>query len=163
MAAYVVMEKRTERGGEPHSVAFVRDGFHWLAFLVPVPWLLWHRLWIEAVLAFAATLLLSALGEAAGLGIAASALTLLVSFYFGLEGPALRIRALARRGWREWGVLEGSRLADVELIYATAEEMELDGDPASASPPLPVLPEGPALYQPSPPRGIGLVPYPGRA
>ena len=39
------------------DLAFVRDGFSFLAFLLPPLWLLWHRLWIEAVLAFAVLML----------------------------------------------------------------------------------------------------------
>lgn len=160
MAAYVVMERpgRDAAG----DVVFVRDGFHWPAFLVPVLWLLWHRLWIEAALALAATLLLSALGEMAGLGISATLLTLLVSLYFGLEGAGLRVRALARRGWREWGVVEARNLGGAEQRYflgahEDATEVEPAPDrPAVSSAPQPVL-------RSSSHTAIGLVPYPGRS
>lgn len=161
MAAFVVMERGAADSAGPDEVAFVRDGFHWLAFLLPVFWLLWRRLWIEALLAFAATFLLSALGELAGLEIYASLLTLLASLYFGLEAPAMRVRALARRGWREWGVLEAPRLSDAELLYgAAAAEIQNDSS-GEVSGLRPLMQPGPPLRA-APSRGIGLVPYPGR-
>ena len=51
MAAYVVMEKGGASARTAADAVFVRDGFHWVAFLVPAVWMLWHRLWLEAVLA----------------------------------------------------------------------------------------------------------------
>lgn len=122
MASYVVMDPPGRTGSG--DAVLVRDGFSWFAFLFSPLWLLWHRLWIEALLAFVAFGLLSALGEAAGFGLAGSLLTLLVSLFVGLEGQALRIAALRRRGWRESGVVEAGRLADGEVRYAAALEAE---------------------------------------
>ena len=101
MASYVVMEP-PGRGGAARA-ELVRDRFTFLGFLFPPLWLLWHRLWIEAFVAVAVLLALGALGEAAGLGPVAAGLSLLVSVYVGLEGPALRLNALRRRGFRETG------------------------------------------------------------
>ena len=110
MAVYVVMEPPgTSRNDAAAGAVLVRDAFSVLAFLLPPLWLLWHRLWIEAALAFALGVALTALGEVAGLGFAGAALSLLVSIYVGLEGAALRVNALRRRGWREWGVVEAKR------------------------------------------------------
>ena len=52
MATYVVMEP-PGRSEKVDATAFIRDGFTWLGLLVPPLWLAWHRLWIEAGLAFA--------------------------------------------------------------------------------------------------------------
>ncbi len=67
MAIYVVMEPpgRSEKA----DVTFVRDGFAWLGFLVAPLWLAWHRLWVEAALAFVVMAILSMLGEKLGLGL----------------------------------------------------------------------------------------------
>ena len=82
MAIYVVMEPPAANATDAAERAvLVRDGFAFLAFLLPPLWLLWHRLWIEAALAFAAGVGLTALGETAGLGFAGAALSLLVSIY----------------------------------------------------------------------------------
>jgi hypothetical protein len=141
MASYVVMEQP----GRVGDVAFVRDGFSWAAFLVPPLWLLWHRLWFEALLAFLVLALLSVLGEA-GWSWAGSLLTLAVSLYVGLEGQNLRIVAFRRRGWREWGVVEAAGPVDAETRYA-AEAM--DGNPAE--PEAPHIVAGPAPMRPSHP------------
>ena len=157
MAAYIVM-----KGPEPDkedTVVFIRDGFTWLAFLVPVFWLLWHRLWIEAALALAATVLLSGLGEWAGLGVHASLLSLLVSLFFGLEAASLRARALGRRGWREWGAIEAARRADAELVYADATGTDTE-EPEAVSPPQPVA--RPFSRPVAASQSFGLVPYSGR-
>ncbi|MGO4834631.1 DUF2628 domain-containing protein, partial [Rhizobiaceae sp. 2RAB30] len=91
MASYVIMEPPPEASGRvSREPVFVRDGFAFLAFLVPFFWLLWHRLWIEAALALGVALLLGGLGEYGGAGPLASLLSLLVSIYVGLEGAALR-------------------------------------------------------------------------
>lgn len=118
MAIYVVMEPAESRAADPDRVAYVRDGFSLIAFLVPLLWLLWRRLWIEALLVFAAGLALGALGQALDFDpLAAIAFSLLIGLYVGLEGAALRIAALRRRGWREWGVVEADDLDEAETRY----------------------------------------------
>ncbi len=118
MATYVVMQP--ERAGgriDAEGATFVRDGFALIAFFVPVVWLLWHRLWIEAALAFSLTIGLTALGNVAGFGFAAPMLSLLVSIYAGLEGAALRLAALRRRGWHDFGVVDADSYDDAETRY----------------------------------------------
>ncbi|RWD49543.1 MAG: DUF2628 domain-containing protein [Mesorhizobium sp.] len=124
MAVYVVMEPPGL--GEKPDVTFVRDGFSWLGFLVSPLWLLWHRLWIEAALAFVAMALLLMLAEGLRLGLAGPLLSLLVSLYIGLEGQALRIAGLRRRGWHEWGVVEANRLDDADTRYVLEAEAQAD-------------------------------------
>ncbi|ESY69315.1 DUF2628 domain-containing protein [Mesorhizobium sp. M0051] len=157
MTAYVVMEPpgRSERAD---TTAFVRDGFTWLGFLVPPLWFAWHRLWIEAALAFVVMGLLSMLGQKLGLGPAASLLSLLVSLYVGLEGQGLRISALRRRGWHEWGVVEAGWLDDADTRYALEAEA-LSDQPA----PGPRMVPDAALARPSQPGiALGLTHIPGR-
>ena len=156
MAVYVVMEP-PGRGHDADAI-FVRDGFAWLGFLLPPLWLLWHRLWIEAVLAFVAIGVLSALGESVGAMLAGSLLIFLVMFYVGLEGQALRISALARRGWRQWGVVVADDLYDADSRY------EMEAGAAAQEPARePRLQPEPALARPAQPvSAIGLVPFSGR-
>jgi hypothetical protein len=162
MAIYVVMEPPAANAAEAAERAvLVRDGFAFLAFLVPPLWLLWHRLWIEAAIAFAASVGLTALGETAGLGFTGAALSLLVSIYVGLEGQALRINALRRRGWHDWGVVEASDAGEAEIRYLAGEELDAAETPRATAPaaiPARSVPghsvqTGPAL---------GLLGYPGR-
>ncbi len=158
MAIYVVMEPPAADAVEAAERAIlIRDGFAFLAFLVPPLWLLWHRLWIEAALAFAVGVGLTALGETAGLGFMSAALSLLVSIYVGLEGPALRINALRRRGWRDRGVVEAANAREAEIRYLAGEEAPEEVVVEVPPPLAPTVPR-PASTGPV----LGLLGYPGR-
>src|SRR5262245_2591017 len=118
MASWIVLER--PRGGyatEP-ELAFVRDGFSWPAFLFPPLWLLWNRLWIEAVVTVAVLLAGTALERVEGFAAAALVLSLLVSIFVGLEGNGMRVAAFRRRGWQAWGVIEADDEHDAETRYA---------------------------------------------
>lgn len=157
MASYVVMEP-PGRSEKVDATAFVRDGFSWLGLLVPPLWLAWNRLWIEAGLAFVVMGLLSMLGQKLGLGLAGSLLSLLVSLYVGLEGQGLRIAALRRRGWHEWGVVQAGQLDDADLRYALEAEAQ-----AEEAPPAPRIVPDAALARPAQPgMALGLTHVPGR-
>lgn len=161
MAIYVIMEparQSAERNAQ--DTVFIRDGFAFLAFLVPFVWLLWYRLWIEAALALGVALLLAALGEYGGLGPIAPLLSFLVSIYVGLEGTALRINALRRRGWREAGVVEADSAEDAETRHFAEQGIE---QPQASELPAAALPASalPALRPAHPSPAIGLFPYPG--
>ena len=160
MAAFVVLEPPARSAfAASERAVLVRDGFSLLAFLVAPLWLLWHRLWVETLLYFAVALALAALGKLAGYEVAGSLLSLLVSIYFGLEGAALRIAALRRRGWREWGVVEANSARDAELRYLG----EVEGANGEAAVPLTEMPpRAPARPGPTGP-ALGLLNYPGRA
>lgn len=155
MAIYVVMEPGGRADAAAGDAAFVRDGWHFFAFLVPFAWFLWHRMWIEAALAIGAALLLAALDAQGGFTLVATGLSLLIAIYAGLEAPALRIAALRRRGWREAAVVEAGSSAEAEIRYFSGEEP----GPA-AQPPLPAPTPGPAGPRPGGP-ALGLFAYPG--
>jgi hypothetical protein len=138
MAIYVIMESAVKQGPDGlQEMTLVRDGFSLLGFVFPAFWLLWNRLWIEALLVFAVLIGLPILGDALGIGAAAGvALSLLVSLYVGLEGSALRLAALRRRGWRQWGVVKADSKVDAEIRYIleAVEEKRVPGDLASVRP-----------------------------
>ena len=162
MASYVVMEPPVaDADAGRERAVLVRDGFHVLAFLVPALWLLWHRLWIEALAVVAVTMALSAFGSAVGLGNAAPALAFIVSLYVGLEGPALRLAALRRRGWRAWGLVEAGDAAEAEIRYLNEVEGEA-GEPAAAGP-SPVSAPPVAAPRPAAAPALGLFAYPGKS
>ncbi len=155
MAAYVVME-RPEAGRD--GAVFIRDGFTVIGFLVPFVWLLWQRLWIEGALAIGAALLLAA-AESSGtfFTVAAPLMSILASIYVGLEGSALRIAALRRRGYIDRGVVEADSIGDAELRYFAGLRL-VGGDaiiPMAAGTAL-ALPR-PAVAGPA----LGLLAYPG--
>ncbi|MCO5161460.1 MAG: DUF2628 domain-containing protein [Mesorhizobium sp.] len=156
MSSFLVMEAPEGRD----EAVYIRDGFHLVAFLLPPVWLAWHRLWIEALVAFAVMAVLASLGNVSGFGGAAPLLSLLVSLYVGLEAPAIRIAALRRRGWREWGVVDAYDRDDAETKHLFAEGSDTVEDSAAPATPMPSpeplsprpVPAGPAL---------GLFSYPG--
>ena len=155
MASFVVMEPPVNAGDRPP--VYVRDGFHWLAFLFAPVWLLVHRLWIEALVVVAVMVALSALGMLSGFEFAASVMSLLVALFVGLEAAGLRVEALRRRGWREWGVVDAANRADAETRHVHAAIGDVNAAPMPAVAPVQAL---------AAPRGqtgpaLGLFSYPG--
>ena len=110
-----------DRVDRAESLVFVKDGFSWSALLFGPLWLLAHRLWWPllgyVVLAggLQAVQWLTAL-DRGWLTFATIALHLLV----GLEGGALRVRALDRRGWQNLGAVTGKTLAECERRFFEA-------------------------------------------
>ncbi|MEQ1951564.1 DUF2628 domain-containing protein [Mesorhizobium sp. CN2-181] len=161
MARFVVMEPADALAGDAAAQArIVRDGFSLFGFIFPPFWLLWHGLLIEAVVTFAAMFGIAVATELLGLGLAGSLVSLLLSVFVGLEGSALRLAALRRRGWREWGVLEADSLADAEARYAVEVFGDADADDAA-----PVIAPAarPQAARPSKGPALGLFSYPGRS
>ena len=155
MARYVVMMPPPDAWAK--NARIVRDGFALLGFLFPPLWLLWHRLWLPAALALAAMLGFSLLGETTGFQIAAPLLSLLVSLFVGLEGRAMILSALVRRGWIEVAAFEADSLAEAEIRYAFA----IAEAPASTVEP-PPMPLGRVPMRPASGPALGLLSYPGR-
>ncbi|APH70292.1 DUF2628 domain-containing protein [Aquibium oceanicum] len=158
MAIYVVMEPpRSRPDSDP---VYVRDGYSLFAFLLPLVWLLWNRLWIETLVFLAITLGLGYLGEQAGAAeVAVAGFSILLAIFIGIEGAVFRLWAMRRRGWTEWGVVEAHDREDAEARYVS-ESL------APAEKPVLAVPMRPGAPQP---RGtdtgapeLGLFGYPGR-
>ncbi len=118
MARYIVMQPSAGGHVDHDRTLILRDGFHLLAFFAPPLWLIWNRLWIEAAVVVAVMLGLGVLREVESFGWTGSALSLLLSFYIGLEGASLWIAAFRRRGWIETMAIEADSLEDAEIRYA---------------------------------------------
>ena len=155
MASFVVMEPPADRGGE--QARFIRDSFAFFAFLAPPVWFAWHRLWVEAAVALALVMGIGALGDVAGFGGAAAAVTFLVMLFAGFEARGLRIAGMERRGWRSAGVVEAASWCDAELrwFHGTASTAQAGNMP----PPLPPRPA--SRRAAASPEGLGLIDYPG--
>lgn len=133
MASFIAVEAPESGPGAPdEKMEFVRDGFSLWAFLFPFIWLLWHRLWIEAVVVIAAGAVTGLVGSVPGYEFLGSALAFLISLYVGLEGNNMRIAGLRRRGWIQTSVLEASSSADAALKYFA--EAPRASSPVSAAP-----------------------------
>ena len=142
------------------DATFIRDGFSWLAFLLPPLWLLWHRLWIAAVLALIALVLAAGARTGTGVGrCGAAGLAARLDLRRARRQCDACIRAQAA-GWRSWGVHRSSAdLDDAETRYAAA----ISSDDSTVTDEAPIQPSansGPA--SPAPGTPIGLLLNPGR-
>ena len=113
--------------------AFVRDGFHFWAFLLTPLWLLRHRLWLEFI---AYLLLVGGITFALRrLGIETMAggwVGFLIAVLVGIEASSLRRWKLARRKFDQVGVVVAD---DLEM----AERRFFDGWVAQDERPAPAL------------------------
>jgi hypothetical protein len=122
MASYIVMKAPGDRSGGPEEkMEVIRDGFSFWALLFPFIWLLWHRLWFEAILVLAAGVVAAFIAGSPGFEIIGSALAVLIRLYMGLESNNLRIMALRRRGWRDAALIEAGSRESAELRYVTED------------------------------------------
>ena len=156
MTAYLVLASPGAKIPDERSVV-IADRFAPLAFIAPVIWLLFNRLWLEALAALLVTAVASALAGAAGQPALGIALNLALSLLTALEGRYWRSAALQRRGWRLVDVIETDD-ADVafEIHAAHAAGKEASPMPAGVKPALPALKPGRQAGRES--GSIGLVP-----
>jgi hypothetical protein len=137
---------------------FVRDGFHWVAFIFAPFWMLRHRLWLELVfLLVIVTGLFVGLQRVGGGEAFALLSALLVQLFVGMEASSLRRWKLARRGYRNLGIVIGD---DREA----AERRFFDGWAAGEATPsmttgTPTSPAAPRTNAASP-EVVGLFPQP---
>jgi hypothetical protein len=124
MSVYTVHEpppKGEKTAADPERFAFVRDGFHFWAFLLTPLWMLWHRLWLAlvvyVVLLVAIGIGLSAVGARGGPVYAAA---FILALLVGFEAGTLRRWKLARRGWKNLGVVVGDDIEDAEQRFFDA-------------------------------------------
>jgi hypothetical protein len=165
MSIYTVHQPPLDSGAavaEPYRFVFVRDGFSWWAFLLTPFWMLRHRLW----LALAIYILVSAAVDTGlhALGASVFALVLaglLISFLAGLEAGTLRRFKLARRHWRNIGVVTGDDVEDAERRFFDAWIRQAPARRPAPSPSAPTS-GSTAPTTPAAPSGvIGLFPEPG--
>jgi Protein of unknown function (DUF2628) len=164
MAVYTVHEpplRRRENESDPIRFVFVRDGFHFWAFVLSSLWMLRHRMWLvligHLIVVTALAAALRWFGAPAG---AVVMVGVLLALLIGLEASTLRRWTLARRGWKSVGVVVAD---DVEL----AERRFFDswighGEPLpSQAAPVPPMAPPPRAAGPAQPDVIGLFPQPG--
>jgi hypothetical protein len=173
MAVYTVHQpplRKRQTDHDPMRIAFVRDGFHFWAFLFGPLWMLRHRMWLVLigylVLVGGLAAGLSRLGAAPG---ATGLISLLVALLVGLEASTLRRWTLARRGWHGLGVVvaDDIELAERRFFDSWAGQAPVAAQPsAAAASPAPAAPAAPVpapaqRQTPAQPDVIGLFPQPG--
>ena len=172
MAVYTVHEpppRERASDTDPMRLAFVRDGFHFWAFLFGPLWMLRHRMWLVVIahlvvvggFAFA----LSRIGAPPVTG---AVVGVLIALLIGLEASTLRRWTLARRGWHGLGVVVAD---DVELAerrffdawtgaMVSAQEQASPTHAATYAAPAAAAAPAPRT-NPAQPEVIGLFPQPG--
>ncbi|HUI15059.1 MAG TPA: DUF2628 domain-containing protein [Xanthobacteraceae bacterium] len=164
MSVYTVYEP-PQRRADPLAAAerlvFVRDGFHWWAFLLTPLWMLRHRLWLVLVMYL---VIIAALDVALHrAGVSAFVITvvgLLISLLVGFEAATLRRFTLRGRGWRNVGIVSGDDLEDAERRFFDSwvrnASVRRTAPPNASTPPPAPSSAGPAASG-----VIGLFPEPG--
>lgn len=121
MRSYTVHRRIRSIGdaeAEARDTAFIGEGFSWAALIVPVLWLLYHRMWL-VLLGFLALVVALNAGLAAldAQGWVVSVANLALSFAFAGEAQSLRRWALGRNGYEFVGVVLGRDLMEAETRY----------------------------------------------
>lgn len=99
-------------------IAFVREGFAWLALLFPFIWLLVHGMWLVLLLFIAVVAAVNVGFVATGLGeAAASWATIAISVLFAFQANDLRRWTLERRGFKVIGAVSGRNRDECEIRF----------------------------------------------
>ena len=120
MATYFVHEPPDATGNamdRAERLVFVKDGFSWLAALVPVIWLLMKRMWLELIVFVAGSVTIVTLLSAAGAANTATGVLLIIQIVLGFEAGHLYSASLERRGWRLVGTVSGRSQEDCERRF----------------------------------------------
>ncbi len=155
--------KKGETTSAPERFKFVRDGFHFWAFVCAPLWLLVHRLWLALTIYVVAYALLGV-----GLAFAGASANIqllvgvVIALLMGFEVSSIRRWSLSRRGWRQLGfvVAEDVEMAEQRFYMEWAKR-------PTVAPDVPPAPSEPIYTTPmrrGSPTGndvIGLFPEPG--
>lgn len=119
----------------------IKEGYCWTAFLFGPLWSIAHRLWLVTVGLLAFMVVMSAAMEGFALdpvtqGILSFAVTVLI----GAHGNDLRRHGLARRGWRETGVIAARNYDEALARYLNTAPHERASVPRVRANPVPPPP-----------------------
>ena len=165
MPTYTVHQpppRKGEAASAPERFVFVRDGFHFWAFVLAPVWLLWRRLWLAFAIYLVASILLGTGLLLIGLSSSVQFLAgTLVALLIGFEAGSIRRWKLTRRGWKMLGFVVGEDAESAEQRFFA--EWTKRADEAPAKPPAAPEPRYAAPVRrgtPSPSDVIGLFPEP---
>jgi hypothetical protein len=145
-------------------LAFVKEGFSWPAFFVPLLWPLYHRMWIEwAVLALIYILVQLAIGTDPEAQTLTAWASLAISVLFATAANDLRAASLERRGYRFAGAASGRDRIDTErsfFSYWLPQQETTAREPAASPAPRRDTGARPKLSRGEGEEVIGLFPQP---
>ncbi|MCW5687662.1 MAG: DUF2628 domain-containing protein [Pseudolabrys sp.] len=160
--------RKNESVASPERFVFVRDGFHFWAFLLPPLWFILKRLWVALILYVIVSVALefgmSWAKVPSGWRIVVE---LMLGIVIGLEAATIQRWTLARRKWKTLGfvVAEDAELAERRFFGAWTPRVASPqaAAPAEAAPAYAAQVYAPPVRR-GPPSGsdvIGLFPEPG--
>ena len=157
--------KKDESDSAPERFVFVRDGFHFWAFVLTPLWLLVHRLWFILFCYLVVTI-----GLAVGLkvmgapGPVETVVMLLIALLMGFEAPSLWRWNLTRRKWKTLGfvVAEDAEMAERRFFAEWSGKRPETASPQEFTAPPPVYNTPVRRGAPSGSDVIGLFPEPGQ-
>jgi len=146
------------RRADTDRFVFVRDGFHFWAFVFGPLWLIWHRLW-WALLAYV-VIIAAIFGLMVALrtgGDARGFVLLIVALLTGYEAASARRWTLSRGWWREQGIVVADDAEAAERRFFA----QWTGESVSPGPPSTDRGAPPPVRPGAPHDVIGLFPQPG--
>ena len=158
MPVYAVFEPPIRQNGDhlerdrSDGFVFLREGFNLWAFLFGPLWMMRRRLWLVLII-YAAVIAGLELGLRR-LGVvwpARLVVYLLIELLIGIEATNLRAATLARRGWRDCGIViaDGLELAERRFFDARAARRR-----AAVAPMAPSSTSGPTMPPAAPMSGL---------
>ena len=171
MAVYTVHEPPQRAGAssapEPERFIFVRDAFSFWALLLGPLWMLRHRMWLVLLGYMVVVAALSVVVHLHGTAAVGTIVSALLALLVGFEAGTLRRFSLARRGYRNIGIVVGDDLELAERRFFDSW-ISKDSRAGTAKPASGAPNGGPALaasLRAPPPASdvLGLFPEPGPA
>ena len=162
MPTYTVHEpppRKYESAPNPERFAFVRDGFHFWAFLLPPLWFIVKRLWLALIIYLVVSVALEfGMSWAKVPSWARFTAEIMLALVIGFEAATIQRWTLQRRKWKTLGfvVAEDEELAERRFFAAWAHDASV-----RPSEPAPVYSPPVRRGPPSPSDVIGLFPEPG--
>jgi hypothetical protein len=156
--------RQGETRSAPERFVFVRDGFHFWAFVLAPLWLALHRLWLALVVYMVGYGLLGAAFALIRLSSSAQIIVgLLIALLVGFEAPSIWRWTLTRRRWTTLGFVVGEDTEMAERRFFAEWAPPRASDHPTAPPPSAEAKYSTAVQRaPSSPSGvIGLFPEPG--
>ncbi len=149
---------------QAERMVFVKDGFSLAALLIPVLWLVWHRMWLP-LLAYLAYLVLLGTIELSIGQLASSVIALGCGLLFALEANNLRRWSLAAKGWGTVGEAVGRNRNEAEFLFfrdwanpSTGDGRQAEKAGGEPAPPTKPAAGGPQSRDPEEPAIFGLFP-----
>lgn len=127
------LEERADR------LRLVKEGFCWPALLIPLLWLLYHRMWL-VLLGFLLVVVIAEVGlSLLGADELGGWVAVSIGLLLAMHANDLRRWTLARRGYRMTGAVTGRDIGECEYKLFSTWEPEAPTRPAHErkSPPLP--------------------------